>query len=85
MHDKQKAVYSNVDIRSFGRPWIIQFIATDIMLLAAMKAMCQISPISVLSICCCKYLGIRINTLIDICVFDITKTREIPVKVWKLQ
>ena len=29
--------------------------------------------------------GIRINTLIDICVFDTIKTREIPVKVWKLQ
>ncbi len=85
MHDKQKAVYSNVDIRSFGRPWIIRFLATDIMLFAAMKAMCQVSPISALSICYCKYLGIRINTLIDICVFDTTKTREIFIKAWRLQ
>ena len=30
-------------------------------------------------------LGVRINTLSDICVFDTTKTREIPIKVWKLQ
>ena len=57
----------------------------DIMLLAAMKAVCQISPISALSICYCQYLGIRINTLIDICAFDTTKTREIPVKVCKLK
>ena len=30
-------------------------------------------------------LGLRINTLIDICVFNTTKTREISIKVWKLQ
>ena len=51
----------------------------------AMKAMCQVSPISALCTCYCKHLGVRINTLSDICVLDITKTREISIKVWKLQ
>ena len=56
-----------------------------IMLLTAMKPMCQVSQNFNTEYLLPQNLDVRINTLSNFSVFSITKTREISINIWKLQ